>query len=298
MTARPPLSARLLSVAATLLAVLALAACGADDGQPTFVIAGIPDQNVSILEARFNNVAAYLSEETGLNVRYVPVSDYSTVVTAFKQGDIQLAWYGGLTGVQARLAVPEAQALAQRPRDAEFHSVFVAAPDSGIATLADLDGRSLTFGSESSTSGHLMPRFYLSQAGIDPESDLSTLSFSGSHDITWKLVEQGAFDAGALAEAVWDARVAAGAVDLSRVEVFFRTPAFFDYHWVINRDIEERYGTGTMERVRTALLGISAPAGGAAQEIAEAFQTDSFVATDNANYTAIEAVARSLGIVE
>ena len=275
-----------------------LAACSSEEEQEPLLIAGIPDQDVSLLEARFNKLAEYLSEETGLDVRYVPQVDYAAVVTAFKQGDIHMAWYGGLTGVQARLAVPDAEAIAQRPRDAEFHSVFVAAPDSGITGLADLQGKTLVFGSESSTSGHLMPRAFLVEAGIDVEHDLSAISFSGSHDRTWKLVEAGSFDAGALNEAVWESRVAKGEVDLTKVDVFFRTPPYVDYHWVVNRSVDATHGEGSVDKLTDALLSIDASKGGKAQEIAEAFQTDRFIATDNENYQAIEGVARSLGIIE
>ncbi len=281
------------------VAVLAgLAACSSEEEKRPLLIAGIPDQDVSLLEARFNKLAEHLSEETGLEVQYVPQVDYAAVVTAFKQGDIHMAWYGGLTGVQARLAVPEAEAIAQRPRDAEFHSVFVAAPDSGITGLADLQGRTLVFGSESSTSGHLMPRSFLRDAGIDVESDLDSISFSGSHDRTWKLVEAGSFDAGALNEAVWEARVASGDVDLSKVDVFYRTPPYVDYHWVVNRSVDDIYGEGTVDRLKDALLSIDTSKGGKAKEIAEAFQTDRFIETSNENYQAIEDVARSLGIIE
>ena len=275
-----------------------LAACSSEEEQEPLLIAGIPDQDVSLLEARFNKLAEYLSEETGLDVRYVPQVDYAAVVTAFKQGDIHMAWYGGLTGVQARLAVPDAVAIAQRPRDAEFHSVFVAAPDSGITGLADLRGKALVFGSESSTSGHLMPRAFLVEAGIDVEKDLSAISFSGSHDRTWKLVEAGSFDAGALNEAVWESRVAKGEVDFTKVDVFFRTPPYVDYHWVVNRSVDATHGEGSVDKLTDALLSIDASKGGKAQEIAEAFQTDRFIATNNENYEAIEDVARSLGIIE
>ena len=275
-----------------------LAACSSEEEQEPLLIAGIPDQDVSLLEERFNNLAEYLSEETGLDVQYVPQVAYAAVVTAFKQGDIHMAWYGGLTGVQARLAVPDAEAIAQRPRDAEFHSVFVAAPGSGITGLADLQGKTLVFGSESSTSGHLMPRAFLVEAGIDVEEDLSAISFSGSHDRTWKLVEAGSFDAGALNEAVWESRVAKGEVDLTKVDVFFRTPPYVDYHWVVNRSVDTTHGEGSVDKLTDALLSIDASKGGKAQEIAEAFQTDRFIATNNENYQAIEGVARSLGIIE
>ena len=281
-----------------VIALVGLAACSSEEASEPLLIAGIPDQDVSLLEARFNNLAEYLSEETGLDVRYVPQVDYAAVVTAFKQGDIHMAWYGGLTGVQARLAVPDAEAIAQRPRDAAFHSVFVAAPDSGIEGLADLRGKTLAFGSESSTSGHLMPRFFLAEAGIDVEQDLDSISFSGSHDRTWKLVEAGSFDAGALNEAVWESRVANGDVDLMNVEVFFRTPPYVDYHWVVNRTIDDTHGEGSVDKLREALLAIDVSKGGTAKEIAEAFQTDRFIATENGNYQAIEDVARSLGVIE
>ena len=283
-------------LAAVLLA--GLVACSSEEDQEPLLIAGIPDQDVSLLEARFNKLAEYLSEETGLDVRYVPQVNYAAVVTAFKQGDIHMAWYGGLTGVQARLAVPDAEAIAQRPRDAAFHSVFVAAPDSGITELADLQGRTLVFGSESSTSGHLMPRSFLAEAGIDVEDDLDSISFSRSHDRTWKLVETGSFDAGALNEAVWESRVEKGEVDLDRVDVFYRTPPYVDYHWVVNSSVDATYGEGTVDKLTNALLGIDASKGGKAQEIAEAFQTDRFIATSNENYEAIEDVARSLGVIE
>lgn len=281
----------ILMAAAALLA--ALVACGSEEEQE-LVIAGIPDQDVSVLEERFNNLAEYLSEETGLNVRYVPQADYAAVVTSFKQGDIQLVWYGALTGVQARIAVPEADAIVHRARDGEFHSVFVAAPGSGISSLDDLRGKSVTFGSESSTSGHLMPRYYLSQAGVDTETELDSISFSGSHDKTWKLVEAGSFDAGALSEAVWERRVAAGDVDTSKVDVFYRTPAYVNYHWVAHPSI----GEDELDSITDALLTIDVDRGGQAKEIAESFNGERFVRTSNDKYQAIEDAAREFGIIE
>ncbi len=282
-------------LAVALLAVMV--ACSSEEEQE-LLIAGIPDQDVSLLEARFNNLAEYLAEETGLNVRYVPQADYAAVVTSFKQGDIHLVWYGALTGVQARLNVPEADAIAHRPRDGEFHSVFVAAPGSGISSLDDLRGKTVTFGSESSTSGHLMPRYYLSQAGVDTETELGALSFSGSHDTTWKLVEAGSFDAGALSEAVWERRVANGEVDTSKVDVFYRTPAYVNYHWVAHPAIADEFGEDVLDDITDALLTVDVDRGGQAKEIAESFNGERFVRTSNDRYQAIEDAAREFGIIE
>ena len=282
-------------LAVALLAVMV--ACSSEEEQE-LLIAGIPDQDVSLLEARFNNLAEYLAEETGLNVRYVPQADYAAVVTSFKQGDIHLVWYGALTGVQARLNVPEADAIAHRPRDGEFHSVFVAAPGSGISSLDDLRGKTVTFGSESSTSGHLMPRYYLSQAGVDTDTELGALSFSGSHDTTWKLVEAGSFDAGALSEAVWERRVANGEVDTSKVDVFYRTPAYVNYHWVAHPAIADEFGEDVLDDITDALLTVDVDRGGQAKEIAESFNGERFVRTSNDRYQAIEDAAREFGIIE
>ncbi len=282
-------------IAAVMLA--ALVGCSSEE-EPELLIAGIPDQDVSLLEARFNNLAEYLSEETGMKVRYVPQADYAAVVTSFKQGDVHLVWYGAVTGVQARIAVPEADAIAHRPRDGEFHSVFVTAPDSGISSLEDLRGKTVTFGSESSTSGHLMPRYYLSQAGVDTETELAAISFSGSHDTTWKLVEAGSFDAGALSEAVWERRVANGEIDTSKVDVFYRTPAYVNYHWVAHPSIGEEFGEDALDNITEALLTVDVDRGGQAKEIAESFNGERFVRTSNDRYQAIEDAAREFGIIE
>ncbi|MEM8591851.1 MAG: phosphate/phosphite/phosphonate ABC transporter substrate-binding protein, partial [Pseudomonadota bacterium] len=174
-----------------------------------------------------------------VDVEYVPVTEYSAAVTGFAVGDLDLAWFGALTGVQARLEVDGAEALAQRDIDETFTSVFIARADTGIepfdtvAGLAALDGRSFTFGSESSTSGRLMPQSFLAEAGLDPEEDFTGApGFSGSHDATLELVSAGTFEAGAVSSEVWDARVAEGVVDTNEVVEIFRTPPYFNYHWV------------------------------------------------------------------
>ena len=259
----------------------------------TLSFSGVPDQDASRWAQRYQLLADYLEGELGVQVEGVPAVDYAAVVVAFRHGDIQLGWFGGLTGVQARLAAPGATAVAQRPKDEQFHSVFVVGADLQAETLVDLAGLTFTFGSESSTSGHLMPRHYLLEAGIDPDSDFRGLpNYSGSHDTTWKLVESGAFQAGALNEAVWDRAVQEGAVDQSKVRELTRTPAYFDYNWTVRPNLDGEYGEGFTEALAAAILSIDDP------EILELFATDSFIATTNDNYEAILGVARQIGIVE
>lgn len=282
-------------------AALTLTACGTSgterDGPPPLVIGGIPDQEVALLEERFDATADYLSEELGVPVRHQPSVDYTAVVTAFRNGDIMLGWFGGLTGVQARLETPGAHAVAQRPVDREFRSVFVAGADTEAEQLQDLAGSTFTFGSESSTSGHLMPRFFLTQAGIDPERDFDVRpGYSGSHDKTWKLVETGSFEAGVLNATVWDSAVDDGRVDTDRVREVARTPPYVDYHWVVHPDLDEVYGAGTTDQIVETLLGMG-EAGAQARQVLEMFDATGFVPTEDDDYTDIERVARDLGLI-
>lgn len=292
------------AVAALAACVLLLSACGgagagADgDDPPVLRIGGIPDQELSVMEERFGGLADYLSQELDIPVEYRPSTDYAAVVTAFRNDDVLLGWFGGLTGVQARLGRDGAEAIAQRPRDEEFHSVFIAGRDVEASSLEDLRGTTFTFGSESSTSGHLMPRHFLREAGVDPETDFAERpSFSGSHDRTAKLVEAGSFEAGALNETVWDRLVSDGEVDTDAVRVVERTPAYVDYHWVANPALDEVYGEGTVEAVEEALLAMDEEGGEQAQQVLELFETDEFIPTENDNYATIESIARDLELI-
>lgn len=288
-------------LAALVVAALTAAGCagaGASDEQRPIVLGGIPDQDVRVLEERFGGIAEALTERVGIPFEYRPATSYAAVVTAFQNGDVLLGWFGGLTGVQARLAVPGAEAVAQRPIDREFRSVFIVGQDVEAEAITDLAGLRFTFGSESSTSGHLMPRHFLRQAGIDPDEDFDGRpGYSGSHDKTWKLVEAGSFEAGALNAAVWDSAVAEGEVDTDRVRAVELTPAYVDYHWVLHPDVDDRYGDGTSARIVEALLSMSAPDGEVVAEALERFETDGFIPADNDDYAEIEMVARDLGLI-
>jgi phosphonate transport system substrate-binding protein len=267
---------------------------------PILKVSGIPDQDAARLARRFQMFADYLSKELNVEVAYVPSVNYAAVVTAFTQGDLQLAFFGGLTGVQARLQNPGAQAIAQREQDARFHSKFIVQSHLPINSLEELKTHAkdltLTFGSESSTSGHLMPRHFLTEAGINPDTDFKTLpNFSGSHDLTWQLVQGGSFNVGALNEDVWEQAVQEGKVDPAKVRVFYTTPEYYDYHWMARPDLDQVYGEGFTERIQAALLKLNPQEHG---EILELFSTEKFIETNNDNYRAIEEVARQQGLIQ
>lgn len=294
---------KLVATILTVALIFSLSGCAQDSkkqassDEQVFKIGAIPDQNAADLNRNFGAMAEYLSAETGLKVEFVPSVDYSALVTAFERGEIHMAWFGGLTGVQARSLVPAAVAIAQRPRDEQFHSVFIVQKDLSVNMLEDLKGLSFTFGSESSTSGHLMPRYFLMEAGLDPANDFDGApNFSGSHDNTYNLVQAGTFQAGALNEAVWEKAVEENKVDLNKVKVFYTTPAYYDYNWTINSpdNVDKVFGEGTIQKIKAALLSMNEEQ----SEILKLFQTEKFIEAKNENYKAIETVAKELGIIK
>lgn len=292
------------------LAALLAAACQAPPAQPApadapaiqapFVISAIPDQDPEKLQRQFSLLSDYLATALGVPVEYKPVTDYTATVSAFRSGDLDMVWFGGLTGVQARLQAPGAQALVQRDIDEAFHSVFIANTGSGLEPFEDLSGlaalkdHTFTFGSDSSTSGRLMPQYFLSQAGVTLDDFTGEAGFSGSHDKTIQLVEAGTYDAGALNEQVWDSRVASNEVDLSKVVVLWRTPPYHDYHWVLSPEATALYGADFPARVTAAFTALDAANPDDAQ-ILDLFGAKKFIETSNDNYAQIEAIGREIG---
>ena len=280
---------------ATAVTVLGLAFSSvASTSSKTFKISAIPDYDNAEMTRSFNSFADYLSKETGLNVEYVPVIDYPAVVTAFRRGEIDLVWFGGLTGVQARAKVKGAEAIAQRPQDEKFQSVFIKQKNlDNVQTLADVKQHSLAFGSENSTSGHLMPRYFLNEAGISPEADLDgSPVYSGSHDKTYALVEAGAVQVGAINKQYWEKMLKEGKVNLDKVTLFYTTPEYYDYNWTINK-VDQKFGEGTKQKVTEALL----KADQNSSAVMKLLSADKFIATNNENYQGIEKVAKALKLI-
>ena len=277
------------------------AAAGGGDAK-TLNIGAIPDQDPEQLQRLYPVVADYLSDKLGAKVVYRPVTDYAAAVTGFKVGDLDLVWFGGLTAVQARAQTDGAQALAQRDIDTDFHSVFIANRRSGLTRidgvqgLQELQGHRFTFGSESSTSGRLMPEFFLREAGVDGAFK-GQPGFSGSHDATIALVESGSFDAGVLNEAVWKQRLDEGKVDTGKVRMIWRTPGYHDYMWMGRPDLDERFGSGFSERVRQALLDLD-PGDPESAKILELFGAGRFVPVEPGEHDQIEQTARELQLLD
>ena len=242
---------------------------------------------------KFTPIATYLEQRLGMKVEFTPVNDYPAAVEALVNKKVDLVWFGGFTYVQANLRsggkiIP----LAQREEDTRFQSVFIAKTNSGIKALADMKGKQVSFGSQSSTSGHLMPRSFLLQAGLTPEKDFRRVAYSGAHDATIASVVSGKVDAAALDITVWRKFVSENKVDTKDVDVFYTTPAYFNYNWSVHADMP----AALQERVRKALLDLN-PADPVHAEILRLNRATRYVPTAPENYKGLEAAARSAGLL-
>jgi phosphonate transport system substrate-binding protein len=269
----------------------------AAQNKPPFVFTAIPDQDETRLVERFTKVADYLQAKLGLGVKYLPVKSYPAAVTAFTNNQVQLAWFGGFTGVQARREVPGSEAIAQGLEDTAFKSFFIANNKTGLVSRPefpmDIAGKTFTFGARASTSGRLMPEYFIRRqfAGKAPEEIFSRVGFSGDHSRTIQLVQSGAFEIGVLDFTVWELENKAGKVDGTQVRVIWESPTFPDYQWTVRGDVDKTYGAGFKEKLRAAILAIDDPA------ILSQFARSKFIPASNADYAPIEEVGKATNLL-
>jgi phosphonate transport system substrate-binding protein len=282
----------------SLLGIAALTAASAltsaSYAQTVFRVTTIPEEAATEQTRKFGPIVKYLESKLGQKVEFIPVSDYPAAVEALVNKQVDMVWFGGFTFVQASVRsggkiVP----IAQREEDTKFQSVFITKPGSGIKTLADLKGKQVSFGSQSSTSGHLMPRSFLLDAKIDPDKDFKRVAYSGAHDATIASVVSGKVDAAALDITVWNKFVKEGKVSDKDAVVFFSTPGYFNYNWSVHADMP----AAQRERVKKALLDID-PKTPEGKEILDLNRATKYIATVPENYRGIEAAARSAGLLK
>ncbi len=278
------------------LSVIFLIGCNSSNNK-VFRFTAIPDEDTTRLQERFGKFATYLQEKLGVPVEYVPVKSYSASVAAFKNNQVQLAWFGGLTGVQARRAVPGSMALAQGEEDQHFISYFIANTSTGLHYSeefpAGIKGHTFTFGSKSSTSGRLMPEYFIRQYFHSaPEKIFKRVGFSGDHSKTLALVQSGSYEVGALNYKVWENEFKAGNVDTTKVRIIWKTPPYPDYNWTIRGDVEETFGQGFIAKVQNVLLSLDNP------DLLASFPRTRFVKADNSMYEPILQTAIAIGIIE
>lgn len=267
------------------------------DSPQTLVFSAIPDQDETRLKQRFGDIATYLEKKLGVPVKYVPVKSYAAVVTAFRNKQIQLAWFGGLSGVQARLKVPGSQAIAQGVEDPKFHTYLIAHHSTGLKDSGEfpkgIAGKTFTFGSKGSTSGRLMPQYYIEKnMGKKVGEVFKRVGFSGNHSKTIALVQSGAYEVGAVNFKVWEKEVEEGKVDTKKVSLIWKTPAYPDYQWTIRGDVDKKWGKGFANKVKAALLDLKDP------DLLKRFPRSGFIEAKNSDFQPILETAKSIGIID
>lgn len=260
----------------------------------TLKVSAIPDEAPTELARKFKPLGDYLEKETGLKVEWTPVTDYAAVVEGMATNKIDLAWLGGFTFIQAKLRTNGgATPIAQRAEDEIFTSKFIVPADSTAKTLTDLKGKTFAFGSPSSTSGSLMPRFFLLKAGINPEKDFKNVAFSGAHDATVAFVAGGKADAGVLNSSVWDKLVEAKNPNAAKVKVLATTPTYYDYNWTVRPGLD----AAVTKKLTDAFLKLD-PKNPAHKEIMDLQRASKFIATKTSNYDGIEQAGKSAGLIK
>jgi phosphonate transport system substrate-binding protein len=267
------------------------------EASDTFVFTAIPDEDESRLRQRFDKVASYLEKQLGVVVKYIPVKSYAAAVAAFRNDQVQLAWFGGLSGVRARILVSGSEAIAQGFEDQAFFNYFIAHSSTGLKRSdefpKDIAGKIFTFGSKGSTSGRLIPEFHIREnLKKSPNDVFQKVGFSGNHSRTIQLVQSGAYQVGAVNSKVWDNEMKAGLIDPEKISIIWKTPPYPNYQWSIRGDVDERWGAGFKSRVKEVLLNIKDP------DLLASFPRTSFVPASNSDYQPILDVAKAIKLID
>ncbi|MDC0933055.1 putative selenate ABC transporter substrate-binding protein [Arcobacteraceae bacterium] len=263
----------------------------------TFTFTAIPDQDETQLKERFSKFATYLSAELDMDVKFVPVKSYAASIAAFRNNQVQLAWFGGLSGVKARLIVPNSVAIAQGVEDPIFKSYIIANTSTGLKASdsipANVSGKNFTFGSKGSTSGRLMPEYYIRKTfNKSPNDVFNKVGFSGNHSKTIALVQSGAYEVGAVNFKVWDRELAEGKIDTSKVKIIYTTPTYPDYNFSARGDLDAQFGKGFTVKLTNAILNLKD------KNILSAFPRSGFIKATNADFQPVLDVAREIGLVD
>ncbi len=276
-----------------LLALL----CASSLFSQTFTFTAIPDQDETNLKERFSLLATYLSKELDVDVKFIPVKSYSASIAAFRNNQVQLAWFGGLSGVRARIVVPNSVAIAQGAEDPKFHSYIIANASTGLEKAdllsSEVKGKTFTFGSKGSTSGRLMPEYFIRETFKKAPNDIfKKVGFSGNHSKTIALVQSGAYELGAVNFKVWDRELKAGKIDTSKVKVIYKTPAYPDYQFTARGDLDEVYGKGFTAKLQKALINVKD------KKILDAFPRTAFIKAENKDFEPILNVGKKIGLID
>jgi phosphonate transport system substrate-binding protein len=229
----------------------------------------------------------YLSKAMGQSVIIESPDNYGATVDALADGSYDFACLGALVYIRARAkygVIP----LVQRAADLHYHTAFIAGTGSSIYSLKDLRGKRFAFGDIDSTSAHLLPYHELKQAGINPETDLK-YRYTGSHLATAALVADGAVDAGAIDETIFDFLISGGKLDSKKVRVFYISEPYVDCVWVARRDVSE----AEREKFARSLLALKE---GKDDRVLKILRAHKFVVANDEEYASTRKIGHKLGM--
>lgn len=263
----------------------------------TFSFSAIPDQDETKLKERFSKLAVYLSKELDVEARFIPIKSYSSSIAAFRNKQVQLAWFGGFSGVKARQIVPDAIAIAQGIQDKEFRTYFIANVKTGLQYSKDfpkeIKGKTFTFGSKGSTSGRLMPEYFIRENFHKaPKNIFSKVAYSPNHTKTIALVQSGAYEVGAVNFKVWQSAINANKVDTTKVKVIWKSPTFPDYQFTAHGDLDKTYGAGFTQKLKMALINLKD------KEVLKGFDRTGFIEAKNSDFDPILSVGKKTGLLD
>ena len=272
-----------------------------DDSNKVLILSAIPDEKITNQEEKFGKLAAYLEAQLGIRTEFLFSKDYADAVTKFKNGETHLVWFGGLSGVQARMAVENAHAIAQGKADPNYKSYFIANVDTGLepgdAFPETIRNKSFTFGSPGSTSGRLMPTFFIMEnTGQHPDEWFEMkpgFQLSGGHVATANAVADGTYETGALNYKTYDSLVENDPHIRDNTRIIWTTPPYADYNFTIHPDVESIFGADTIDSVRSTL--IAAPPG---SDALKAVNREAIIPAKNEDFESIKEVAVQVGLIK
>lgn len=257
---------RFLMVCMAAACIAVLAACGgeaADNSESKtpekIIITAIPDDaDEGRMRENFGYIAKIWQEATGIECEYVHVQDYAASVTALANGRAHVSWFGAVTNAQAYQQMgDDLVVIGCRDIDKTFISYYIGNAEAGVPEVNDLDELAklakendwtLTYGSKSSTSSHMMPRsFFMKQAGSPPEDFFKNVGYAGKHEIVLAKVANGEYQVGALGQPPYER---ASDEDKAKAPIIYTTPTFTNYCFSARADL----GEDVIKKMKEALF--------------------------------------------
>ena len=288
---------RLAAVLSAILVVIALTSCtsggsgAVSNGEvpDTIRVALLPDENAADIIKQNEPLKEYLEDKLGRRVDLVVTTDYSSMIEAMAHGRLEIGYFGPLSYVMAKeKAQVEPFAALQEAKDQPptYKSVFVANPDAGVATLADVRGKTVAWGDPASTSSHLIPKAMLAKAGHKVDNGDYSEQFVGAHDAVALAVQNGNAQAGGLSKPIYERLLEKGTIDPAKVAVIAESDPYPNYPWTMQANLPEDF----KNTVRTTFLELKD------EEVLKPFKGAGFAPVTDSDYNIVRELAPLLGL--